>query len=105
MCWIDDLLDFWFPRGLSDGAEGESGRQEPLGSAEVPEPLEARSGPSASSLSPLLVIPEFYLRPELIPCEPCPSAIEEAERVVSNKQGGTPLTVKNIQDALRRLRR
>jgi hypothetical protein len=44
---------------LSDGAEGEtdskvpSGRQEPLGSAEVPEPLEARSEgqPSASSPS------------------------------------------------------
>ena len=44
---------------LSDGAEGEtvskvpSGRQEPLGSAEVPEPLEARSEgqPSAPSLS------------------------------------------------------
>lgn len=36
---------------LSDGAEGESGRQEPLGSAEVPEPFEARSGPSAPSPS------------------------------------------------------
>ena len=51
-------------------------------------------------------IPEFYLRPELIPIkEPGKAApvVQEAERIVS-RQEGTPLTIENIQDALRRLR-
>jgi len=81
MCWIDDLLDFWFgDRGLSDAAEDDEGSGL-LRVNNSPSPEDRiRHDSSASSLSPLPNIPEFYLRH--IPCEPCPSAIEEAERVV-----------------------
>ena len=83
MCWIDDLLDFWFPqdRGLSDGAEDDGGsrigERPPLPEARI------RHDSSASSLSPLPDIPEFLLRPELIPIkEPDGAAVEEAERAL-----------------------
>lgn len=95
--WLEDLLDFWFPedRGLSDAAEAaKSGSTSktvervkyiadatPLrGSEGAIKPDSVAAHTSASSLSPLPDIPEFYLRH--IPCEPCPSAVEEAERVV-----------------------
>ena len=86
MCWIDDLLDFWFgDRGLSDGAE--AGRAGTKGA--VPPKAEAPGYPSqqsssASSLNPLSDIPEMFLRPELITTvrEPDGAAVEEAERVL-----------------------
>lgn len=66
MCWIDDLLDFWFgDRGLSDGAEGSAVNDSPKGTALHLGGISA--SPSAPSLSPLPDPPEMYLRPELIP--------------------------------------
>jgi hypothetical protein len=72
-------------RGLSDGAEDDGGSR--IG--ERPPLPEARIGhdSSASSLSSLPPIPEFYLRPELIPVkgDGLP-AVAEAERVVRSRR-------------------
>lgn len=84
MSFIDDWFDFWLEvlpekdRGLSDGAEGSAVNDSPKGTALHLGGISA--SPSASSLSPLPDIPEMYLRH--IPCEPCPSAVEEAARVL-----------------------
>lgn len=60
--WIDDLLDFWFPLPQDKAAD-------------IPTPDNDCFG--------ALDIPEFYLRPELIPIqEPDGAAVEEAERVL-----------------------
>ena len=85
MCWIDDLLDFWFgDRGLSDAAEDDEGSGL-LRVNNSPSPEDRiRHDSSASSLSPLPDPPEMFLRPELITTirESDGAAVEEAERVL-----------------------
>lgn len=62
--WLDDLLSFWFPPQRDD-------EDDPLPDVEV------------VRLPYISDIPEFYLRPELIPIEePDGAAVEEAERVL-----------------------
>ena len=70
-------------KGLSDGAEAEGGSR--IG--ERPPLPEARIGhdSSASSLSPLPDIPEFYLRPELIPIKEPDDTPKIADRYVRSR--------------------
>ena len=69
MCWIDDLLAFWFPPP-----------QDKVADISTTHP-DSESYLIAQDIPP--DIPEFYLRPELIPIkEPDGAAVEEAERVL-----------------------
>ena len=55
MCWIDDLLSFWFPPQRDSASIPDSGGADPL---KFVSKKQAKAPPE---------IPEFYLRPELIP--------------------------------------
>ncbi len=64
--WLDDLLDFWFPLPQKKTADIPTPDNDCFGVVDIP-----------------LDIPEFYLRPELIPIkEPDDAAVLEAERVL-----------------------
>ncbi len=66
MCdWLDDILSFWFPLPQEKAVD-------------IPD-----SEPCFGVVDISPDIPEFYLRPELIPItEPDGAAVEEAERVL-----------------------
>jgi hypothetical protein len=65
-------------RGLSDGAEAV------LAVRPMPNTV-ARRGSLAPSLSPLPDIPEFYLRPELIPIKERDDTLKIADRFVRSR--------------------
>ncbi len=89
-CWLAEWLDFLFPVGDGEpcASISDSGGADPLKSASG---KDASAPPDAHADS----LPEI---PPMFRAEPL---VQEAERVVR----GTPLTVKNIKDALRRSRR
>jgi hypothetical protein len=88
-------------QSVSDVTRGKPGKSESIPDSGGAAPLKSVSGKQASApphdwYAPLPEPPDF-LRAE--------PAVREAERFVRSRRGGTPLTVKNIKNALNRARR
>jgi hypothetical protein len=81
-CWLEEWIDFLFPVE-QDESVSDVTREKPL-------------------TDDWYALPAQSDIPDFLKAEP---AVREAERVVRSRRGGTPLTVKNIKNALNRARR
>jgi hypothetical protein len=86
MCnWLEDAINFLFPEPVQQDMDGD-----------IVTDIPAKPVDSDAYMETLDILPDIPEHLRRLP------AVEEAERVIRNRQRGTPLTVKNIKDALRR---